>query len=68
MPGRPPGECDRIAVRVRGGAVVPGISELAEHRLIGKTGFFGGAACSLPPIPGADLPDDLQRRLPVHPG
>jgi hypothetical protein len=48
------------------GQAHPGISELAEHRLIGKTGFFGGAACSLPPIPGADLPDDLQRRLPVH--
>ncbi len=57
MPGRPPGERDRIAVRVRGGAVVPGFGELVENRLMGKTGFFGGVACLLPPpMPGAGLP------------
>jgi len=47
MPGRPPGERDRIAVRVRGGAVVPGFGELVENRLMGKTGFLGAwPACS----------------------
>jgi len=67
MPGRPPGERDRIAVRVRGGAVVPGFGELVENRLMGKTGFFGGVACLLPPpMPGAGLPDGLQQRLPGH--
>jgi len=64
--GRPQGERDRIAVRVRGGAVVPGFGELVENRLMGKTGFFGGVACLFPPpMPGAGLPDGLQQRLPV---
>ena len=67
MPGRPPGERDRIAVRVRGGAVVPGFGELVGNRLMGKTGFFGGVACLFPPpMPGAGLPDGLQQRLPGH--